>query len=99
MVSVGGAFQGIPIPNGLDRRSLYQSAHRAILTYAMPIVDLDQNLRLSLKDCKIKADNRRKYIGKLDVIAPDGGLVHIVMDTCGALGATPVVQLKFWVDF
>ena len=34
-------FQGIPFPEGVERRMLYHSSYRAIATYAMPLADLE----------------------------------------------------------
>jgi hypothetical protein len=59
-------FKGLPLPEGVDRHNLYQSAFRVVTTYAMPLADLDNELQaiLTKKSCTVKADDRRNFVGK-----------------------------------
>ena len=59
-------FKGLPLPEGVDRHNLYQSAFRVVTTYAMPLADLDNELKaiFKKKDCTIKFDDRKNFIGK-----------------------------------
>ena len=41
-------FKGLPLPEGVDRHNLYQSAFRVVTTYAMPLADLDNELKAIL---------------------------------------------------
>ena len=93
-------FQGIPIPEGKEKRSLYHSAYRTIITYVMPLSELAAELKTIVGNngCTIKNDERRNFAGKLDIILKDEAVVHVMMDACGTVGALTVTQLKFWVD-
>ena len=99
-------FHGLPLPEGTQKRVLYQSSFRALATYAMPLAELDSAVRkmLSIKGLSLEADERKDFIGSFDVTTKsDGGtLVHVAMDRCdvGDSGNGLVVsQLKYWIDF
>ena len=59
-------FKGLPLPEGVDRHNLYASAFRVVSTYAMPLADLDNELKaiFEKKACTIKFDDRRNFVGK-----------------------------------
>ena len=94
-------FQGLPLPEGKERRSLYHSAYRTIITYVMPLSELAAELKtiIATNGGTIINDERRNFAGKLDVEMKDKSVVHVMMDACGTVGALTVTQLKFWVDF
>jgi hypothetical protein len=91
-------FHGVFIPEGIDKRILYTSEFRIIVTYAMSLESLDRELHhiLDRKGASVKEDARDNLRGKLDVVTSANKILHIGMDTCGG---TPFVQLKYWVDF
>ena len=59
-------FNGLAIPEGVEKRVLYHSTYRAIATYAMSLADLDRELQglLHARGCTIKEDARRNLGGK-----------------------------------
>ena len=54
-------FHGLPLPEGKDKRVLYQSSFRTLATYAMPLADLDSEMRklLSIRGFTAEADGSR----------------------------------------
>lgn len=62
----GTLFHGIFIPEGVDKRILYQSEFRIIVTYAMTLEELDRELAhiLKAKKATIKDDDRANLRGK-----------------------------------
>jgi len=93
----GTLFHGIFIPEGVDKRILYQSEFRIIVTYAMTLEELDRELAhiLKAKKATIKDDDRANLRGKLDIVTVGNKLIHVATDVCGS---TTFVQLKYWVD-
>ena len=65
-------FHGIFIPEGTEKRILYNSSFRAIVTYAMSLADLDRELQhiLIARGTIIKEDTRRNLSGKCVQRAP-----------------------------
>ena len=59
------SFKGLPAPQGVERHTLYQSSFRLVLTYAMPLADLDNELKtiFNAKRVMVKSDNRRDFVG------------------------------------
>jgi hypothetical protein len=59
-------FHGLPLPEGVEKRVLYHSTYRAIVTYAMSLSDLDRELRhlINANGCTVKEDGRRNLQGK-----------------------------------
>ena len=99
-------FHGLPLPEGKDKRVLYQSSFRMLATYAMPLADLDSEMRklLSIRGFTAEADERKDFVGKFCVTTKSEGgtTVNVLMDRCdvGDSGNGLVVsQLKYWVDF
>ena len=62
-------FHGLPLPEGKDKRVLYQSSFRTLATYAMPLADLDSEMRklLSIRNLTAEADERKDFVGKFCV--------------------------------
>ena len=59
-------FKGLPLPEGTERHVLYQSSFRMVATYAMPLAELDNELRevLNAKRVIVKIDDRHNFVGK-----------------------------------
>ena len=99
-------FHGLPLPEGKEKRVLYQSSFRTLATYAMPLADLDSEMRklLSIRNLTAEADERKDFVGKFCVTTKSEGgtTVNVLMDRCdvGDSGNGLVVsQLKYWIDF
>ena len=58
-------FHGLSVPEGADRRALYHSSFRTIMTYAMTLADLDAEFRraVSKSSGSIKVDKRLNFEG------------------------------------
>lgn len=54
------------MPEGTERHVLYQSSFRMVATYAMPLAELDNELRevLNAKRVIVKIDDRHNFVGK-----------------------------------
>ena len=99
-------FHGLPLPEGKDKRVLYQSSFRTLATYAMPLADLDSEMRklLSIKGFTAEADERKDFVGKFCVTTKSEGgtTVNVLMDRCDVSDSgngLVVSQLKYWIDF
>lgn len=65
-------FKGLPLPEGADRHVLYQSSFRMVATYAMPLAELDNELRkvLNAKRVIVKVDDRHNFVGRSECRQP-----------------------------
>jgi hypothetical protein len=95
-MGAGDLFQGLPPPEGVDRKTLYASKFRAIYTYRMGLADLDAQLHrlLGEKSWEIRQDERINLTGKLD-ITNDGRIIHVSTEACN----NPMFStMKYWID-
>jgi len=91
-------FRGIALPEGVEKRILYNSTFRVIATYAMSLADLDRELQhvLKARGSVIKEDCRQGLSGRIDVVTSSNELVHVLTGPCTNAA---FVQLKMWVAF